>query len=214
MNASFQGVWIASWQARTSGRKSWLMATFGRPWALPAELPRCGLNEQESARAANNGWRFSLLQRPAYAAAAAVLVIAIVFGGLWASGVFVTTPEATVLKVEAATDQTTYQTGETVRIQVSLKNVTGEELNFNEFPPILSLMKKDNNQAAYTFAAGTDTKSLAPDETTTFVLLWNQRDAFGKQAVSGSYYIELEDLYYQGNTVKLTLDKPVEFIII
>jgi hypothetical protein len=171
------------------------------------------LNEQENVRAAGKGWLFSFQQHPASALTLVLLVIAIIMGSLWASGNFVTTPEATVLKVAAATDQTTYRPGEAVRIQVTLQNLTDEKLNFNEFPPILSLMRKDSHQAAYTFPAGVQTLTLPPNETTTFVLIWNQRDASGNQSVSGSYYIELEDLYYQGEVVKLTLDKPAEFKI-
>jgi hypothetical protein len=175
------------------------------------------LAEKEARKASRPSWLQTLVGRPAYAVALAAFFIAIVFGGLWASGVFNPaqapfTPS--VVQVSADTDKDRYALGEQVTINVSLKNITAETLNFNEWPPILSLMRESDHMAAYTFAAGIQGKSLAPGETGTFMLTWNQRDASGNQAAQGRYFIELEDLYYQGTAVKLTPVEPVEFQII
>jgi len=175
------------------------------------------LAEQEAQAAARPSWLQTLLQRPAYAVALAAFFIAIVFGGLWVSGVLNPSQapyQPGVVRVEADTNKDTYNRGEQVIINVALRNVTNDTLNFNEFPPILSLMKESDNMAAYTFAAGTQGRSLAPGETAAFTLNWNQRDARGNLVERGRYYIELEDLYYQGAAVKLTPVEPVEFRIV
>jgi hypothetical protein len=175
------------------------------------------LAEKEASEAARPSWLQTLVRRPAYAIALAAFFIAIVFGGLWASGVFNPAQAPfipTVVQVSADTDKDSYSRGEQVTINVSLKNITTETLNFNEWPPILSLMRESDHMAAYTFAAGTPGKSLAPGETGMFTLTWNQRDANGNQTAQGRYFIELEDLYYQGTAVKLAPVEPVEFQII
>jgi hypothetical protein len=114
---------------------------------------------------------------------------------------------------EGRTNKDNYSRGETVVINVAVQNPTSETLNFSEFPPIVSLMKESDHMAAYTFAAGSDTRALAPGETATFNLSWNQVDTLGNLAAAGNYYLELEDLYYMGETVKLTPVEPVEFRI-
>jgi hypothetical protein len=175
------------------------------------------LAEKEAREAPRPSWIQTLIRRPAYAVVLAAFFIAIVFGGLWASGVFNPSQAPfvpTVVQVSADTNKDSYTRGEQVTINVSLKNITTETLNFNEWPPILSLMRESDHMAAYTFAAGIQGKSLAPGETGTFILTWNQRDTSGNQAAEGRYFIELEDLYYQGTAVKLTPAEPVEFRIL
>ncbi len=175
------------------------------------------LAENEARKAARPNWIQALARRPAYAVALAALFIVVIFGGLWASGVFnpSETPfTPTVIRVDADTGKDSYRRGEQVTINISLKNITSETLNFNEFPPIVSLMNESDHMAAYTFAAGTQGRSLAPGETASFALTWDQRDAQGKQVAAGRYSLELEDLYYQGAVVKLTPVEPVEFRIV
>jgi hypothetical protein len=174
------------------------------------------LDGEEARRAARPSWVQALVRRPGLAVVMAALFVAVVFGGLWASGVFGPsrapfTPN--VVRVDADTDKETYRRGEQVIVNVALKNITGETLNFNEFPPILSLMRESDRMAAYTFGSGTTGKSLAPGETAYFALTWDQRDALGNLVESGQYYVELEDLYYHGAQVKLTPVNPVEFRI-
>jgi hypothetical protein len=171
---------------------------------------------RENERASKRGWLLSLLRRPAYAAVLAALFLALIFGGLWAAGVFNPSQAPftpSVVKVEAETAKNTYSRGEQVVVSVSLENITGDTLSFTEFPPILSLMKASDHMAAYTFPAGSGTKSLAPGEAASFTLTWDQRDAAGNQVPAGRYYVELEDLYYKGAVVKLTPVTPVEFRI-
>jgi len=175
------------------------------------------LADREAEKTARPGWFRALISRPAYAVALAALFIVLIFSGLWAAEVFNPAPTPftpTVVRVAAETSKDTYKRGEPVVINVALQNITGEMLNFNEFPPILSLMKESDHMAAYTFSAGTSGKSLAPGETASYTLTWDQHDARGNLAPVGRYYVELEDLYYQGAAVKLTPVKPVEFRIV
>ena len=118
------------------------------------------------------------------------------------------------LQANASTNKPSYPAGESVSIQVSLTNVTSSSITLEQFPPILSLMQADSLQPVYTFAAGTIEKTIAPHQTTSFTVTWNQQDAKGIAVTPGVYYLELEDLNYQGQTIKLNLANPVRFSIL
>lgn len=120
---------------------------------------------------------------------------------------------ATLVSVDAKTDKLTYQAGETVKIDISMKNVSGQQLTVTDFPPILSLMQSDTKQPVYTFAAGKETRVLASNAVATFTYTWNETD-FNGRLVTGSYYVELEDLEYQGHPYQLNLNNPVHFEIL
>ena len=118
------------------------------------------------------------------------------------------------LVANASTDKSSYPAGESVNIQVSLTNVTSSPITLEKFPPILSMMQADTLQPVYTFAAGTIEKTIAPHQTTSFTVTWNQLDAKGKEVAPGVYYLELEDLDYQGQAIKLNFTNPVRFNIL
>jgi len=119
-----------------------------------------------------------------------------------------------LLKADANTNKTSYLPGENVLIEVSLKNVTSQPIQIEKFPPILSLMQATSLQPVYTFTAGIVSLTLAPDETKRFVVSWDQHDAKGRDVTPGMYYLELEDLDYQGQTIRLNLTNPVRFNIL
>ena len=118
------------------------------------------------------------------------------------------------LAAEASTDKLSYQPGETVNIHMVWQNVSPGNLTINEFPPILSLMQKSSGQPVYTFAAGTNSITLAPRQKADYTLTWDQLDSQGRRAAPGSYYLELEEMYYQGQAVPLNLARPVDFVIL
>lgn len=118
------------------------------------------------------------------------------------------------LKIDASTDRSVYLPGQEVKIEVVLKNVTPEPFVIEQFPPILSLMQAESRQPVYTFASGKAARTLAPDETAEFVLVWNQLDDRGRYVRSGDYYLELEDLDYQGRALQLNFSQPVRFGIL
>jgi hypothetical protein len=129
-----------------------------------------------------------------------------------------TTPAATsyapgtYLIANASTDKSVYKTGEPVRISVELKNVSSQPFLLAQFPPILSLMTADS-QPVYTFAAGQSQITLAAGQTASFSQPWNQTYAQGGNVAAGTYYLELEDIQFQGQNLKLNLQQPVSFTI-
>ena len=118
-----------------------------------------------------------------------------------------------VVSIDAKTDKTTYRAGEMVSISISMKNVSGQPLNLTDFPPIMSLVQADTKQPVYTFHAGTAAMTLAPNQAAAYTYTWNETNFSGQQ-VSGSYYVELEDLEYNGQPYKLNLNSPVNFTIL
>ncbi|MDD5703510.1 MAG: hypothetical protein PHU23_15855 [Dehalococcoidales bacterium] len=118
------------------------------------------------------------------------------------------------LQAGAGTDKPVYASGETVRIDVTWQNVTNMNLTVEQFPPLLSLMQKSSGQPVYTFPAGRDPRVLAPGETASVSLEWTQTDHQGRRVAPGGYYLELEEMYYQGNAVPMNLTRPVDFNIL
>lgn len=121
---------------------------------------------------------------------------------------------ASALLAEATTDKSVYQPGETVRVNVVLANNTGTPVTFEQFPPLLSLIREDSAQAAQTFPAGADSRTLAPGDTASFGLVWDQKTASGSAAPTGGYYVELEDIDSQGKTLRLVFTQPARFDIL
>ena len=119
-----------------------------------------------------------------------------------------------LLRISAQTDANAYRPGQPVTIAMTMSNTTATPLNLEHFPPIVSVMRGDNKAPAFTFAAGSRTQTLAPQQSVTFNLTWDQRDQRGQALPSGVYYLELEDLDYQGQALKVKLNKPVQFQIL
>jgi hypothetical protein len=125
-----------------------------------------------------------------------------------------TSPGSSPLLAKASTDKQNYQPGESVKINVSLTNVSSGNVVIPDFPPILSLMQVDTKQPVYTFTPGTADTTIPPTKTASFTLTWNQQDAKGNPAAPGSYYLELEDINYGGKNIKLIFSTPVTFNIL
>jgi hypothetical protein len=118
------------------------------------------------------------------------------------------------LNAEASVDKPSYISGEAVNIHMTWQNISPLRLTVEQFPPILSLMQASNGQPVYTFAAGRNTLTLNPGEKTDYILTWNQLDARGRHVAPGGYYLELEQMYFQGQTVRMNLARPVNFEIL
>jgi hypothetical protein len=119
-----------------------------------------------------------------------------------------------LLQAEGKTNKPAYVSGEEIQIEVNLRNVSSQPLTVERFPPILSLMQSETRQPVYTFRAGSDSKLLSPNATASFVLNWNQLDFKGQMVPYGGYYLELEDLGFQGQAVQLNFTRPVSFDIV
>jgi hypothetical protein len=192
--------------------------------------------EAQQARQRDEQGLWRIFRQPAWQGGIAVLLAIIALAIVWRSGFFqpsvsapvttTVTPSTTkaatttaaaavpkLVSIDAKTDKSTYRAGETVKINISMKNVSGQPLTLTDFPPIMSLMQADTNQPAYTFQAGKAVVSLAPDQAAAYTYTWNETD-FNGQQVSGSYYVELEDLEYNGQAYELNLNQPVKFEVL
>lgn len=119
-----------------------------------------------------------------------------------------------LLAVDASTDKIVYQYGEEVKIAITLRNAGLQTLRLEQFPPITSLMQSESRQPVYTFRAGQDTRVLDPEESAFFEISWRQIDFHGRPVPGGEYYLELEDLDYQGQSVQLQLLRPARFEVL
>jgi hypothetical protein len=194
------------------------------------------LEEQEARQKEARGSFWGIFRsHPVWQGAVALLLVIIALTIIWRAGFFqpsITTPAhapaattavptttaavpsaGTLVSIDAKTDKSVYQPGEAVKIELSMKNVSQKPLTIEDFPPIMSLMQADTKQPVYTFPAGKETRVLASNAVVTFTYTWNETD-FNGRPVNGSYYVELEDLEYQGNPYQLILNKPVKFEIL
>ena len=196
------------------------------------------LGEREAQRREGQGSFWNVFRsHPVWQGAAAALFVIILVSIIWRAGYFqpsitapttappaattaapTTAPAAkpspgTLISIDATADKSTYQPGETVKIELAMKNITTGQLTVTDFPPILSLMAAETGQPVYTFAAGKETRVLMPNEAARYTYTWPQVDFKGRP-VSGSYYVELEDLEYQGRALQLNLNTPVKFQIL
>jgi hypothetical protein len=200
------------------------------------------LEAQEAAQKAGQGSFWDIFRsHPVWQGAVAALVVIILLSVVWRAGFFqpsipISVPAATSpatatylpattaapaygldklwpVSIEAKTDKSTYQPGEAVKIELTMKNTSQTPLTVQDFPPILSVMQENTKQPVYTFAAGTAVRTLSPNAVTTYTYTWKQVD-FNGQPVTGDYYIELEDLEYNGIPIQLNLNNPVRFEIL
>ena len=122
-------------------------------------------------------------------------------------------PQDVYLRLDANTNKLIYESGEEVIIELILTNDGQNYLTMEKLPPIVSLMDAGTKQPVYTFTSGQQIMTIAPNQTISFILTWNQED-FEGELVSGRFYIEIEDLIYLDQPIQLHLDDPVQFDII
>jgi len=122
-------------------------------------------------------------------------------------------PQEVFISVYADTDKLVYQPGEEVMIGIVLTNDGPTSITLENLPPIVSLMAADTQQPVFTFSAGNEIRTLTPNQTVHFILTWNQED-FDGESVTGLFYVEIEDLIYNGQPILLHLDQPVQFDIL
>lgn len=196
-----------------------MIALRGSPTArFQAELKARLLNSLNADAAKRPAWHERIWpQRQGWQVAIALAMLMIVIGIVGIRTLFQPPEPVPVagayFAISAKTDEPVYRPGEPVKILVTMKNVTPEPVKIDQFPPILSLMQASTKQPVYTFASGKDARTLAPEQSVTFQVVWDQRDDKGRMAPDGTYYLELEDLDYQGQSLKLNLSHPVQFDI-
>jgi hypothetical protein len=118
------------------------------------------------------------------------------------------------LRSSAVTNKSAYLPGEQVQIQVNLKNISSQTVVLENYPPSISLMSADSKQPVYTVNSGSLVEKIAPGQTGSYVITWDQTDEKGRRVSPGSYYLELEEVYRQGVSVSLALPNPVYFQIL
>jgi hypothetical protein len=195
--------------------------------SLKARLLNMVAQAEEKKRLAKPWWLRYTPQKPLWQAAAAVAVVLLVVGIVWASGAFRSQPSPIVspppgttsapgkyVQASASTNKAVYDPGEEVDIHITLENISPESLTIDQYPPILSLMRSSTAQPVYTFGAGTGARTLAPGQSISYTQVWNQIGFDGLSVPAGTYSLELEDIEFQGQAIKLTLVSPVKFEIL
>ncbi len=113
--------------------------------------------------------------------------------GLLGRGPVVTNPYPTVaVEATAILSKEAYPVGENVGIVFSFKNISSETLVF-PFPPAFNIGTLDG-QTVREFAVGMTRKSLAPGESVSSSLTWDQRDDVGVQVPAGEYQIVMPNV--------------------
>ena len=95
---------------------------------------------------------------------------------------------AKLIAMEATTEKSAYLPGEEITIEFSFKNITPDIFEIEPFPPEIEIMKAGpDDQTVCRFPAGTEAKSLEPDEVVTYTLTWDQSNDQGQQVDYGHY---------------------------
>jgi len=154
-----------------------------------------------------------ILSKPAWRVAIPVVLVLIVVGTLWGTGVLpglqggkdtipvpITTVPATtnptttrslrVTAVTAVTDKLSYLPGEQVEIKLSLTNITQEPLTLSNFPPYTEISRL--GVLVRKFDRGEQQINLAPGESTTYTIIWDQLDDGGKPVNPAVYQVAAE----------------------
>lgn len=92
----------------------------------------------------------------------------------------------------AVTTKVDYVMGEEIYIQFPFKNITAETLTL-PFPPAIRI-EDTSGKAVRTFTGGQQTMTLAPGESARYDLVWDQKDATGKQVPPGEYQVVMPDI--------------------
>lgn len=92
-----------------------------------------------------------------------------------------------------ATTAKSYLPGEEVVIEFSFKNITDEPFEIDPFPPDIEIIGRFRHQDELVclFPAGTETKSLEPQEVISHTVMWDQRDDQGQPVDCGAYWFRI-----------------------
>jgi hypothetical protein len=160
----------------------------------------------------------AVLNKPLWRAAIPAVLVLIVIGALWGSGVIpgfqsgttpipATTPglpPRPVLNLGIVSNKTVYSVGEPIIFEVSITNVSPAAIVFGPDPPTTQI-KLPGRQArdveiVATSAPGSGEVKLEPGEKVTYNVFWDQHDSQGQQVPPGPYFpnIEARDISIDG----------------
>jgi len=157
-------------------------------------------------------------QNPAWRTAAVTVTVAVVaLVVAWGSGLFspgegpiVTGPLPPTASVEAraSTQETTYSTGEEIDIQFTFRNVADEIFTF-PFPPEIRIGDL-GTEVVRTFDVGQDAITLAPGQSETYQLTWDQENDAGEQVPPGDYQVIIPNVPLgEGKGVVSLVESPI-----
>lgn len=184
------------------------------------------MTEQEAAGVSTLSWwnhlRDLFSSPPLWKMAAATVAVAVVALVVWRMGVFA--PEehtmmtsqmgGAMVSVEArvADLKRAYNTGDTVALHFSFKNVTADTITF-PFPPGIGIESADFRAVRF-FAAGNGTVTLRPGKVEIWDLTWDQRDAAGQLVPPGDYLIVMPRIPVTEGGGMLSLNQPLTVTIL
>ena len=156
-------------------------------------------------------------QNPAWRTAAVTVTVAVVaLVVAWGTGLFspgegpiVTGPLAPTVSVEAraSTPKTTYLTGEDIDIQFIFNNIADEAFTF-PFPPEIRIGDL-GTEVLRTFDVGQDTVTLAPGQSETYELTWDQKNDAKEQVPPGDYQVIIPNVHLgEGKGVVSLVEAP------
>ena len=90
-----------------------------------------------------------------------------------------------------ATTDKSYLPGEEVVIEFFFKNITPEPFEIDPFPPHIEIVGPPPPELICLFPAGTETKSLEPQEVISHTVMWDQRDDQGQPVDCGAYWFQI-----------------------
>jgi hypothetical protein len=162
---------------------------------LLAKLAAMEAEEPKQHQASVSRWLADLFSQRAWQVAGAALAVVVVAAIVtWRMGLFqnqvpvVTNPYPTVaIDTRATLDRDSYQLGQSVEIHLLFRNVSNQTLEF-PWPPAMRIETTDA-QMVRAFAPGKVSNSLAPGQSETYSLTWDQRDGGGGQVAAGEYLI-------------------------
>ena len=94
------------------------------------------------------------------------------------------------IEMNATTDKS-YLPGEEVVIEFFFKNITPEPFEIDPFPPHIEIVGPPPPELICLFPAGTETKSLEPQEVISHTVMWDQRDDQGQPVDCGAYWFQI-----------------------
>jgi hypothetical protein len=165
---------------------------------LVAKLAEIETAEESRKAPSLRDWFAGVFSQRTWQVAGALAVIVIAALVVWRTGLFtqgpvVTSPYPTVaVEASAILGKDSYPVGENMGIDFSFKNVSSETLVFL-FPPAFNIGTLDG-QTVREFVVGTTRKSLAPGESVSSSLAWDQRDDGGVQVPAGDYQIVMPNV--------------------
>ena len=100
-------------------------------------------------------------------------------------------PSMLPFEVKATTDKVGYLPGEPAQMAFTLRNTTGKQLSMIAFPPRVQIVGPKPHQAYRSIDAGTESRTVMPEEAATFSINWDQKDEAGRQVPFGWYSVEV-----------------------